>query len=45
MIELIFERTWLQIKGMKAMFAIPFVGYYVLFHLESGQCHIVWILF
>lgn len=33
MIELIFERTWLQIKGMKAMFAIPFVGYYVLIPL------------
>lgn len=33
MIELIFERTWLQIKGMKAMFLIPFVGYYVLIPL------------
>lgn len=33
MIEQIFERTWLQIKGMKTMFAIPFVGYYVLIPL------------
>lgn len=39
MIEQRLERIWLQIKGMKMMFLVPLVGYFVLIPL------MVWILF
>lgn len=33
MLEILFERTWLQIKGMRTMFLIPLIGYYVVIPL------------
>lgn len=33
MLGILFERTWLQIKGMRTMFLVPFIGYYIVIPL------------
>lgn len=33
MLGILFERTWLQIKGMRTMFLVPIIGYYIVIPL------------
>lgn len=35
MIKSFFERIYMQIKGMRIMFFIPFIGYFVLIPIQG----------